>query len=97
MTNDFELNIYGEDDEIIKTYRTAHVRWGIFAEAVKIRDETANKSVEQQLEAISNFMKKLFIGLTDEHLQGADAFDIFNTFNMIVNKANAIKGGSKNG
>ncbi len=97
MATEFELNIYGEDDEIIKTYRTAHVRWGIFAEAIKLKEEIKNKNSEEQLEAVSGFMKSIFLGLTDEHMQLADAFDVFNTFNMIVNKANSINGGRKNG
>lgn len=95
--NEFELNIYGENDEIIKTYSTAHIRWGIFAEAVKLKEEIAGKGAMEQLEAVGGFMKQIFIGLTDEHMQLADAFDVFNTFNMIVNKANGIKGGKKNG
>ena len=97
MMNDFELNIYGDNDEIIKTYSTAHIRWGIFADAIKLKEEIANKDTTEQLEAVSNFMKKIFLGLTDEHMQLADVFDVFNTFNMIVNKANSIKGGGKNG
>ena len=97
MMNEFELNIYGEDDEIIETYRTAHVRWGIFTEAIKLKEDIKNKDSAEQLEAVSNFMKKIFLGLTDEHMQLADVFDVFNTFNMIVNKANSIKGGGKNG
>ena len=98
MINDFALNIYGEDDEIIKTYHTAHVRWGIFAEAIKLKEEIKTKDYAEQLEAVSGFMKKIFLGLTDEHMQLADAFDVFNTFNMIVNKANSINGGArKNG
>lgn len=93
---EFELNIYGTDDEIIKTYRTAHVRWGIFTDAIKLHEEIGNKSAEEQLAAVSAFMKNIFVGLTDEELQLADAFDVFNTFRMIVNKANSIKGGKKN-
>lgn len=93
---DFELNIYGTNDEIIKTYRTAHVRWGIFTDAIKLHEEISSKSVEEQLAAVSSFMKNIFVGLTDEELQLADAFDVFNTFRMIVNKANSIKGSRKN-
>lgn len=94
---DFELNIYGNDDEIIKKYHTAHVRWGIFTDAIKLHEEIGSKNAEEQLAAVSGFMKKIFVGLTDEELQLADAFDVFNTFRMIVNKANSINGGRKNG
>ena len=94
---DFELNIYGNNDEIIKTYRTAHVRWGIFTDAIKLHEEIGSKSAEEQLAAVSSFMKNIFMGLTDEELQLADVFDVFNTFRMIVNKANSINSGKKNG
>ena len=29
----FELNIYGKDDEIVERYATDRVRWGIFLQA----------------------------------------------------------------
>ena len=95
---EFTLNIYGTDDEIIKTYSTAHVRWGIFADAIKLQEEIKDKTVEDQLAAVGSFIKNIFVGLTDEELRLADAFDVFNTFRMIVSKAKGITGGSaKNG
>lgn len=86
----FTLNIYGEDDEILKTYSTEHVRWKLFVEAVKINDEIKGKAAAEQMPAIATFMKSLFLGLTDDELELADAFDIFNNFNMIVNKAKGL-------
>lgn len=90
----FTLNIYGENDEILKTYETAHVRWKLFVEAVKINDSMKGKSDAEQMTAVSAFMKSLFIGLTDEELENADAFDIFNLFAMVVNKAKALNVGN---
>lgn len=34
----FELNIYGENDEIINKFETDKVRWGIYMEAVNISE-----------------------------------------------------------
>ena len=88
---EFSLNIYGENDEIVKKYETNVVRWRFFKRAVEIQDEIKDKDDAQQLSAIIEFMKSIFIGLTDEEADNADAFDIINTFKQIVNKAKNIK------
>lgn len=88
------LNIYGDNDEIEKTYSTSHVRWKLFVDAVSINEQIANESVEKQVSAVGQFMKSVFIGITDEELEKADAFDIFNVFNAIVLKAQKMRGGN---
>ena len=35
----FELNIYGQDDEIIKTYKADRVRYGVTLEALKAAEQ----------------------------------------------------------
>lgn len=91
-TKEFSLNIYGDNDEIIKTYETDVIRWGVFMKAVKLQDEIKNKSEAEQMNAVSGFMTSIFPTLTAEELEGADTFDIFNTFSQIVNKATNING-----
>lgn len=91
-TKEFSLNIYGDNDEIIKTYETDVIRWGVFMKAVKLQDEIKDKSEAEQMASISVFMTSIFPSLTTEELEGADTFDIFNTFAQIVNKANQISG-----
>ena len=94
----FSLNIYGNDDEIIKTYSTNKVRWGVFMQAIEMQDGLEEKTPAEQLEMVSMFMKKLFPEITDAELECADMGDVFNTFKQIVNKANQIvAGNSKNG
>lgn len=88
------LNIYGADDEIVKTYETNHIRWRLFTDAIKLNEEIKDAEPEAQLAAVGEFIKRIFIGLTDEELELADAFDVFNTFNMIVSKARSIKSGA---
>ena len=92
---EFYLNIYGENDEIVKTVETDVVRWGVFMKAVKLQDDIKNKSEAEQMTAITGFMTALFPSLTPEDLDGADTFDIFNTFTQIVNKAKNINTGGK--
>ena len=36
MEDFLTLNIYGENDEIVKTYRTNHVRFKLFKDAVAL-------------------------------------------------------------
>lgn len=94
----FSLNIYGNDDEIIKTYSTNKVRWGVFMQAIEMQDGLEEKTPAEQLEMVSVFMKKLFPEITDAELECADMGDVFNTFKQIANKANQIgAGNSKNG
>lgn len=93
----FELSIYGENDECLKKYETDHVRWGVFLKAVKLQDEIKEKDTETQFAAISEFVKSIFVGLTDEELEKADGFDVINTFNQLLSAAKKIGGGnSKN-
>ena len=92
------LNIYGENDEIIKTYETQHIRWKLFIDAVELNDTIKGQSPKEQLAAVGTFIKSIFSGLTDAEIELADARDIFNVFKMVVGMAQSIKGGEqKNG
>lgn len=86
----FELPIYGENDEIIKTYETDRIRWGIFVKALEMQKNIEKKSEFEQLSLVSDLMKSVFTGLTDEDLEKADMFDLFNVFAAIIKGANKI-------
>lgn len=93
----FELSIYGENDEVIKKFETDHVRWGVLLKAVKLQETLKNKTEIEQLQVVSEFVKSIFVGLTDEDVEKADAGDIFNTFKQLINSVKAINSGdSKN-
>lgn len=92
----FELNIYGNNDEIIKTYATNHIRWGVFMQALELQEGLTDLSAGEQFMKISAFVKKIFPDLTDADLELADSDDIFNTFKQLTNKARSIGGNSKN-
>lgn len=92
----FELNIYGKDDVILKTYATDFVRFGVLIEAVKLRDDIKSLSEVEQFEMIIPLVKKIFPELTDEELELADYEDVFNTFAQLMKKAEKIGGNSKN-
>ena len=93
---EFELNIYGNNDEIIKTYATNKVRWGVLMQALELQDSIENKSVTEQFKHITAFLKKLFPDLNDADLEAADYKDVVNTFKQLLMKANEIGGNSKN-
>lgn len=91
----FELNIYGANDEVIKTFTTDRVRWGVFMQALELQDGLSDKTPGEQFAAINQFVKKIFPTLTDEELDAADGEDVLNTFRQLVTKANAIGGKGK--
>jgi hypothetical protein len=92
----YSLNIYGENDEIIKTYATDNVMWGFYLEAVKASEDIEEMTTAEKFAMINNFVKRLFVGLTDEELAtGASGDDVINVFNQLMRKARTI-GGSKN-
>lgn len=91
----YELNIYKENNEIEKIYATDNILWGFYLEAVKVYEDMQEMSVIEQFELTNNFVKRMFIGLTDEELARASGDDVMNLFNQLVRKARAI-GGSKN-
>ena len=92
----FELNIYGNNDEIVKQFATDKVRWGVFMQAFELQDEIENMSQAEQFGMINKFVKKIFPELTDKDLENADIDDVMNTFKQLLNKANKIGGNSKN-
>ena len=89
----YELKIYGENDEIIKTYATDNVMWGFYLEAVKASEDMDEMTTAERFAMINSFIKRLFIGLTDEELEhGASGDDVMNVFNQLMKKARAIGG-----
>lgn len=90
--NLFSLNIYGANDEIVKVYETNHCPWGLFIKAAKLQEELKGKKEFEQIMAIGELIKVLFVGLTDEELYQADAKDIMNLFSQLINKGNGING-----
>lgn len=87
----YELKIYDKDDEVIKTYATNGCRWNVFIEASKVEEENKGKSQLEQLLAVNNLLKNLFVGLTDEELGNAYTEDIMSTFTQVVSNAKNLK------
>ena len=92
----FELNIYDENDEIVKKHETDRVRWGIFLQALELEESLKKATMREVISAVNIFVKKIFPALTDEELANADVDDVLNTFKQLINKAHKIGGTAKN-
>lgn len=90
----FELNIYGENDEIIKRYETDHIRYGVLMEALELDEKTKNKSQVEIIKSANAIVKRVFHGLTDEELMLADVADVLNTYKQVTSQAGDIGDGS---
>lgn len=90
----YELPIYGENDEIIKTYSTNVCPWAIYVQAAEMQEELKEKTAKEQIESIGEVLKVVFRGLTNDELLCADGGDVINTFKQIVSGGQQIKGGS---
>lgn len=91
----FELNIYGENDEIIKRYETDHIRYGVLMEALEVDEKAKGKTEAEQIKAANAIVKRVFYGLTDEELMNADMNDVLNTYAQVTRQAEKI--GSSDG
>ncbi len=93
----FELNIYGENDEIVKRFETDRVRWGIFVQALELEESLKSATAAGMITAVNEFVKKIFPNLTDADLLDADVDDVLHTFQQLIAKAKKIGVHAKNG
>lgn len=80
----YELPIYGENDEIIKTHETDLVRYGILEDALAIQENLDKFSPREQINQINSIIQRVFKGLTIEELHNADLGDVRNLFQQII-------------
>lgn len=93
----FELNIYGENDEVVKHFETERVRWGIFVQALELEESLKSATAQDMISAINEFVKRIFPSITDADLNNADVDDVMYTFKQLLAKAKKIGVNSKNG
>lgn len=87
----FELKIYGDDDEVLKTFESDRLRWGTLIEATRIHDESKDKPAAERLNAIATYVKSIFPTITDDDLAKADVVDLMNTFQQVLSVVDSIK------
>lgn len=87
-----ELNIYGDNDEIIKTFSTNRVRWGLIVKAVELEEklEDEKTTFRDQVNMLNDFVMSVFSDMSQNDVLMADFNDIKNVFKMISNMAGNI-------
>lgn len=90
----YTLNLYGENDEIIKTFETDHIRYGVLMKALELNDKTDKLTNAELMKGANEIVKAVFTGLTDDDLMLADMEDVMNTYKRVANTANNVQGGS---
>lgn len=90
VRNTIEINIYDEELEIVKTYKTYGIRWKAFKKIMSMQDELddlKNASDEQAVEKMNEVLKLVFPNLTEEDIEEAFYEDLFNCFMQATNIA----------
>lgn len=90
-----ELRIYGEEDEILRTYKASRVRWGLVIKALELQEAVEKASGADQLNILGEFVLELFPTMSKEDLYLADPRDIVSVFKQVGHMAKGING-SKN-
>ena len=87
-----ELNIYGEDDEIVKTFSTSRIRWGLIVKAVELEEKINDPNVtnKEQIKLLNDFIFAVFPTMTQNEAEMADIKDIKNVFKIISNMSGEI-------
>lgn len=95
----FELNIYGENDEIIKTYATDKARYGAFEEAIKFADEAEGKTQAEinmlAFKMLGRFAIRLFPTLTEDEVRLCEIQDLVSLAYQVSGLANPLAEASK--
>lgn len=88
------LNIYGDDDEIIKTYSQTNIPWSILKKAISVGDclSQENASPLDFINEIETLVCEAFRNrIPQEELEQASIEDVINTFYQIANSAGIVK------
>jgi hypothetical protein len=91
-----ELNIYGDNDEILKTFSTNRVRWGLIVKAVELQDKIngGELSAAEQISFLNDFVLSIFPSMSQNDIELADINDIRNVFKLVSKMSGRIN--SKN-
>ena len=92
-----ELNIYGDGDEILKTFSTNRIRWGLIVKAIELEEKFNNGDVatKEQITLLNDFVLSVFPTMSQRDVEMADINDIKNDFKIIGNMSGNIN--AKNG
>lgn len=90
LRNTIELNIYDDELEIVKTYKTYGIRWKVFKKIMGMKDELdkiTESADEEAVNKIADVLRLVYPDITDEHLDEAYFDDLYNCFSQAINVA----------
>lgn len=92
----YSLNIYGKNDEILKTHESNICPWAVYIRAAEMQETMKSMKATEQMDAVGELLMGVLPELTREDLLRADGGDVMNLFAQIVNVGRQIKSNSKN-
>lgn len=72
----FELNVYGANDEVIRTYKTSKIKYGLIEDFISLSKDLEGKNELQQFTLMKPILKTLFTGITDDDLRNVDFIEV---------------------
>ena len=86
VRNTIELNIYNEENEVVKTYSSYGLRWKAFKTVMARQKELEKINTEsaEEMGVFYEIIKLAFPNLTAEEFDELYLDDIFNTFKQIL-------------
>lgn len=92
------LNLYGQDDEIVKQLHRTTLRWGVLKKAIRMEETLKDENVEvmDQIDEITGLLEAVFDGqATAEEIEaGATMEEILACFASIVAAAQEARKGN---
>lgn len=85
----FTLNVYGENDEVVKTYETSKIKYGLIEDFISLSNDLKNKTEFEQFTLMKPILKTLFVGITDEELRNVDFIDVTKVILSIMKEVNS--------
>lgn len=83
----FELNIYGKGDQVVNTYKTDIIRYGVIEDTVSLLEKIEGKSNVEQFKLVKPLVKSVFAGLTDEEMRDTNFTEVMSVFHKLVDEA----------
>ena len=91
------LNLYGEDNELIRTCTRAFVPWKMLKKAVRLHKQIGKKSIdefeEEDMDALTSYIMEVFSGqdLSIEILdEQSDVSEMMNVVKSVMSRARGV-------
>ena len=86
----FELNIYGENDKIIKHYETNHIRYGLLLKSIDFAERSQTMTKKDFITSANELVKAIFVGITDEEIANADFDKVLGVCKQIAGMVSEV-------